>query len=178
MAWDSAADLLRDLVAWEAGTTEPGGHWPWDERQGFRPVECTVRGTPVARIGGERVSVRRALWVAVWGALPADVRVGGVCAEPGCVRPAHGHVDLVAGRADPHRHHDVPASIIRWDRAWPGQAGERRGRRLDVRRRAIERRRPGSELVAAIAAARVDPVTDLVGLGEHPAGHLRAPVAG
>lgn len=192
MAWDTTADLLRDLVAWEHRTAPYGGHWPWipdllrDVPPGAHlgdpgvihdPVETNNGGTPVARVAGHRVSVRRALWLAVWGELPDRVRIVGACAEPACVRPVHGHVDVVVGRNDPRQDDDVPLALLRWDAAWPGTAGERRGQTgLDGvqrtrRRRQQERRVPGSSMAAAaaLAVSGRHRVGDLADLGEQPA---------
>lgn len=167
MAWDTAADLLRDLVAAEHRHAPYGGHWPWDERLGIQPTEVTTGGTPVARIAGARLSVRRVLWVAVWGELPDDVRLLRTCVEPVCVRPVHGHTALTVGRSDPHRADDpnaVPASMIRWDAAAP-PAGERRGRTTTSGARLHHGERRHTARAGMVTA-------DLAGLGEHP-GHLR-----
>jgi len=164
MAWSSAPDLLRDLVAWEHAQALPGGHWPWDPAVlPFAGIQQNA-GTPVAVIAGARVSVRRHLWVAVWGELPDDVDLTGSCAVPSCVRPAHGHVLPMVGRPVqdlPHDvHAEVPVSLLRWDAAWGGRGAERRGR-LDLQGRHVpveERRRSG-----------VADLLELLDLGERPA---------
>jgi hypothetical protein len=162
MAWSTAADLLRDLVNWEHTQPLPGRHWPWhDDVLPFEGIQHNA-ATPVAVIDGARVSARRALWVAVWGELPADVDLTGSCAVPSCVRPAHGHVLPIVGRPIPGLHPHVPLSLLRWDAAWGGRGAERRGR-TDLRGRHVpleERRRP--------ASSGVDQLLELLDLGERP----------
>lgn len=160
MAWTSAAELLRDLVAWEHAQALPGGHWPWDPDVLPFPGVQQNAGTPVAVIDGARVSVRRHLWVAVWGELPEEVDLTGSCAVPSCVRPAHGHVLPVVGRPVQGLDPDVPVALLRWDAAWGGRGAERRGR-LDLLGRHVpveDRRRSG-----------VARLLELLDLGERPA---------
>jgi len=164
MAWSSAADLLRDLVAWEHRQALPGGHWPWDpDVLPFAGIKHN-RATPIGVIAGDHVSVRRALWVAVWGELPDDVTLTGSCVVETCVRPAHGHVLPAVGRPLPDLRHDVhedvPVALLRWDAAWGGRGAERRGR-TDLLGRHVpveERRRSG-----------VADLLQLLDLGERPA---------